>query len=49
MSRVLRPFVGDEIVGFAGTIERRESDGLLVEMILKQAVGAAGLKFAKLS
>jgi len=49
MSRVLRPFVGDEIVGSAGTVERSESDRLLVEMVLKQAVGAAGSKFAKLS
>ena len=40
-------FVGDEIVGFAGTVKRRESDRLLVEMVLKQAVGAAGSKFAE--
>ena len=42
-------FVGDEIVGFADTVERSESDRLLVEMVLKQAVGAAGSKFAELS
>jgi hypothetical protein len=42
-------FVGGEIVGFAGTVERSESDRLSVEMVLKQAVGAAGLKFAELN
>jgi hypothetical protein len=38
-----------EIVVFTGTVEGRETDGLLVEMILKQAIRGARAKFAELS